>query len=215
MRTIDNINDLNKSDFLSVFGNVFEKTESVALEAFDSKPFKNFEDIMFKMLDIYENYEKNKILEILNAHPELAVAKKMTSESITEQASAKLNQCSNDEYEEFKKLYIAYKKKFNFPFIIAVKGKDKNEIPSKIRITPTKGKSGEHIGYCGITTLLADKTPDEVRPKISFFTKIFKWMVIMRLPFLSATFVPEVRLGPRCSTQGLCIRGRVVTARRD
>ena len=33
MRTIDNINDLNKSDFLSVFGNVFEKTESVAIEA--------------------------------------------------------------------------------------------------------------------------------------------------------------------------------------
>ena len=60
MRTIDNINDLNKSDFLSVFGNVFEKTESVALEAFESKPFKNFEDIVSKMLDIYENYEKKK-----------------------------------------------------------------------------------------------------------------------------------------------------------
>ena len=69
-------------------------------------------------------------------------------------------------------------------------GKDKNEIPSKIKITPTKGKSGEHIGYCGVTTPLADKTADEVRPKISFFTKVFKWMVIMRLPFLSATFVP-------------------------
>ena len=41
MRTIDNINDLNKSDFLSIFGNVFEKTESVASEAFESKPFKN------------------------------------------------------------------------------------------------------------------------------------------------------------------------------
>ena len=68
MRTIDNINDLNKSDFLSVFGNVFEKTESVAMEAFNLKPFKNFEDIVFKMLDIYENYEKDKILEILNAH---------------------------------------------------------------------------------------------------------------------------------------------------
>ena len=133
MRTIDNINDLNKSDFLSVFGNVFEKTESVALEAFESKPFKNFEDIVSKMLNIYENYEKNKILEIFNAHPELAVAKKMTSESVSEQASAKLNQCSNDEYEEFKKLNIAYKKKFNFPFIIAVKGKNKNEILNNFR----------------------------------------------------------------------------------
>ena len=68
---------------------------------------------------------------------------------------------------------------------------DKNaaEIPCHIKITPTK-KNNEHIGYCGVTTPLKDKLPDEVMPKISFFTKVFKWMVIMRLPFLSATFVP-------------------------
>ena len=134
MRTIDNINDLNKSDFLSIFGNVFEKTESVALEAFESKPFKNFEDIVLKMLNIYENYEKNKILEILNAHPELAVAKRMTSESISEQASAKLDNCSKEELEEFERLNADYKKKFGFPFIIAVKGKNKKEILDKFKI---------------------------------------------------------------------------------
>ena len=133
MRTIDNINDLNKSDFLSIFGNVFEKTESVALEAFESKPFKNFEDIVLKMLNIYENYEKNKILEILNAHPELAVAKRMTSESISEQASAKLDNCSKEELEEFERLNADYKKKFGFPFIIAVKGKNKSEILNNFR----------------------------------------------------------------------------------
>ncbi len=133
MRTIDNINDLNKSDFLSLFGNVFEKTESVALEAFELKPFKDFNDISLKMLNIYENYERDKILMILNSHPELAVSRKLTSESKSEQASAKLNECSNEEYEEFKKLNLEYKKKFNFPFIIAVKGKDKNEILNNFR----------------------------------------------------------------------------------
>ena len=133
MRTIDNINDLNKSDFLSIFGNVFEKTESVAQEAFETKPFKDFDDIITKMLTIYENYKQDKILEILNAHPELAVAKKMTLESISEQASAKLNECSNEEYEEFKKLNFEYKKKFKFPFIIAVKGKNKEEILNSFR----------------------------------------------------------------------------------
>ena len=133
MRTINNINDLNKSDFLSVFGNVFEKTESVALETFELKPFKDFNDIILKMLNIYEAYGKDKILEILNSHPELAVAKKLTSESKSEQASAKLNECSNDEYEEFKKLNLEYNKKFNFPFIIAVKGKNRIEILESFR----------------------------------------------------------------------------------
>ena len=68
--------------------------------------------------------------------------------------------------------------------------KNKKEISCNIKITPTKDKNGEHIGYCGVTTPLNDKTPDEVRPKINLMTKIFTWLVIMRLPFLTATFVP-------------------------
>ena len=57
----------------------------------------------------------------------------MTSESKSEQISAKLNECSNEEYEEFKKLNLEYKKKFKFPFIIAVKGKNKEEILNSFR----------------------------------------------------------------------------------
>ena len=128
MRTIDNINSLNKSEFLSIFGNVFEKTESVALKVFELKPFKDFDDIISKMLNIYENYERSKILDILNSHPELAVEKKLTIESKLEQTSANLNKCSEEEYEEFRKLNIYYKRKFGFPFIIAVRSKNKNEI---------------------------------------------------------------------------------------
>ena len=68
--------------------------------------------------------------------------------------------------------------------------KDGSEFSARIKITPTKDKNGEHIGYCGVTTPLKDKAPDEVRPKIDLMTKIFTWVVIMRLPFLSATIMP-------------------------
>ena len=68
--------------------------------------------------------------------------------------------------------------------------KDGHEISCHIKITPTKDKNGNHIGYCGVTVPLKDKTPDEVRPAIGLMTKIFTWLVIMRLPFLTATFVP-------------------------
>ena len=128
MRTIDNINGLKKSEFLSIFGNVFEKTESVALKVFELKPFKDSDDIVSKMLKIYEEYDRDKILQILNSHPELAIEKKLTDESKLEQTSANLNECSEEEFEEFKKLNLEYKIKFGFPFIIAVKGKNKNEI---------------------------------------------------------------------------------------
>ena len=68
--------------------------------------------------------------------------------------------------------------------------KDGSEFSARIKITPTKDKEGNHIGYCGVTTPLEDKEPDEVRPKIDLMTQIFTWVVIMRLPFLSATIMP-------------------------
>ena len=68
--------------------------------------------------------------------------------------------------------------------------KDRSDIPCRIKITPTKDSKGNHIGYCGVTTPLKDKTPEDVKPRIGLMTKIFTWLVIMRLPFLTATFVP-------------------------
>jgi len=133
MKSIDNINNLNKSDFLTIFGNVFEKTDWIAEKVFELKPFKDFNDFSSKIFDLYENSQKKNILLILNSHPELAVAKKLTMESKSEQAGAKLNECSAEEFEEFKKLNLEYKNKFGFPFIIAVKGKNKNEILNNFR----------------------------------------------------------------------------------
>ena len=78
--------------------------------------------------------------------------------------------------------------------------KDGHEMPCKIKITPTKDKKGNHIGYCGVTSPLKNKEPDQVRPKINFATRLFSWMVIMRLPFLTATIVP-ILLGAAVASQ--------------
>ena len=54
MKSINNINQLNKSDFLSIFGNIFEKTEWIAEKVFDLKPFKSNDDLFSKMIDQYD-----------------------------------------------------------------------------------------------------------------------------------------------------------------
>ena len=133
MKSINNINQLNKSDFLSVFGNIFEKTEWIAEKVFELKPFKNIDDLFSKIINQYESCNKEQILLILNSHPELAVEKKLTKDSSNEQSGASLNECTFDEFEEFKKLNIKYRTKFGFPFIIAVKGKNKNDILNDFR----------------------------------------------------------------------------------
>ena len=107
--------------------------EWIAEKVFALKPFKNINDLFSKMILQYENCEEEYILQILNSHPELVVEKKLTKDSLKEQSGVNLNQCSIDEFEEFQKLNIEYKKKFGFPFIIAVKGKNKIDILKNFR----------------------------------------------------------------------------------
>ena len=133
MDSINKVNKLNKSDFISIFGNVFEKTEWIAERVFDYLPYKNFDNLLLKFFKIYNESNKESIIKILNSHPELVVEQKLTNESKKEQKGAGLNECTKEEVEEFKKLNLNYKKKFGFPFIIAVKGKNKNDILNYFR----------------------------------------------------------------------------------
>ena len=128
INSIEEVNQLSKNDFIGTFGNIFEKTNWIANRAFNSKPYRNFNEFISTIIKIYENSSKEDCIKIFNAHPELAVEKKLTEDSHKEQKGANLNRCNNEEFNEFKNLNYEYKKKFGFPFIIAVKGKNKSEI---------------------------------------------------------------------------------------
>tara|TARA_A100001234_G_scaffold145748_1_gene128063 strand:- start:13 stop:513 length:501 start_codon:yes stop_codon:yes gene_type:complete len=133
MKFINNLNSLSEIEFVSIFGSVFEKSEWIANEAYKLKPFKDAEDLMNKMTNIYENSSKEMIVKIFNLHPKLAIEKKLTNFSSKEQSGAKLDKCTKEELLEFENLNSNYEKKFKFPFIIAVKGKDKNNILNNFR----------------------------------------------------------------------------------
>ena len=143
MDSIDKFNKLSKSEFISIFGNIFEKTEWVAEKCYESKPYNNLDELVSKMMKIFEKIEKERHLEILNSHPDLAVEKKLSKDSKNEQKNASLNQCTDEEFVEFKKLNEEYKKKFGFPFIIAVKGKNKEEILNSFRQRITNNINSE------------------------------------------------------------------------
>ena len=132
---INKINKLSRSEFVKVFANIFEKTEWIAEELYKHMPFNNFDELSSKILHIFTNTTKEKKLAILKSHPDLANKAKigsLTLDSLEEQNSAGLDQCTKEELDEFKKLNTAYKK-FGFPFILAVKGKTKIEILNNFR----------------------------------------------------------------------------------
>ena len=128
-----NLNNLNQGKFISLFGVIFAKTQWIAEKLFELKPFKNKDDLINKIIKIYETSSQDEILNILRSHPKLAVEKELTEHSNQEQSRANLKNCTQEEFNEFTKLNSEYEKKFGFPFIMAVKGKDKIEILNNFR----------------------------------------------------------------------------------
>jgi len=132
---INKINKLPESEFIKVFANIFENARWIAEELYKQKPFVDFNELSAKMMNIFEMSSKEKKLKILNDHPDLGKKTKvgsLTADSLKEQKNAGLDQCTKEEFNEFKKLNDAYKK-FGFPFILAVKGKSKIEILNSFR----------------------------------------------------------------------------------
>ena len=125
------IEKLSETEFTEVFGNIFENANWIAKKLYEQKPFKNFQDLSKKMIDIFEAADNQNKLKILNSHPDLADKTKiglLTPDSNKEQNSAELDQCTDEEFNQFKNLNSEYKNKFGFPFILAVKGKKRSEI---------------------------------------------------------------------------------------
>ena len=136
MSVIKKINKLSQSEFIKVLANIFENASWIAKDVYSKKPFSDFEDLSQKMINIFSNSNKENQLKILRNHPDLADKTKigsLTVDSKKEQSNAGLDQCTEKEFNEFKNLNDKYKKKFGFPFIYAVKGKEKKEILSNFR----------------------------------------------------------------------------------
>ncbi|MBE7638153.1 2-oxo-4-hydroxy-4-carboxy-5-ureidoimidazoline decarboxylase [Sneathiella sp. P13V-1] len=128
-------NTLSRDDFVSLFGGVYEHSPWVAEQVFDAGLDESFNDAdvlaaaMAKVVALQDEQTK---LDLINAHPDLAgkaaVRGELTASSTSEQARAGLNECSHEEFEKFQTYNAAYKDKFGFPFIKAVRNSNRFEI---------------------------------------------------------------------------------------
>ena len=126
----------SSKEFLEVFQNLYEHSpwfveQSLDQVAADDK-YNNLEKFHQLLSEIMLQAKSELQDNLIVAHPMLAGKKAQNNEltdfSTTEQKLAGLNDCSDNEIELFKELNNKYFSKFNFPFIMAVKEKNKSEI---------------------------------------------------------------------------------------
>lgn len=125
---------MSNDDFIKRYGGIYEHSpwvaERVQLLLEDSPA--DAELLTSLMADCVDNASVETQLELIRAHPDLAgkaqVAGELTVDSTEEQSKAGLDQCSADEFERFQSLNTAYKEKFDFPFIMAVRESNRSQI---------------------------------------------------------------------------------------
>ncbi|WP_250533855.1 2-oxo-4-hydroxy-4-carboxy-5-ureidoimidazoline decarboxylase [Caballeronia sp. AZ10_KS36] len=130
--TLDQLNTMPVDAFVTVLAGIFEHSPWVAEIAAEKRPFSSIDELHATMSQAVETAGEEKQLALINAHPELAgkaaVRGELTAESTREQSGAGLDLCTQEEFDKLQSLNAAYREKFGFPFILAVRGYDRHGI---------------------------------------------------------------------------------------
>ncbi|CAN0621660.1 2-oxo-4-hydroxy-4-carboxy-5-ureidoimidazoline decarboxylase [Burkholderia multivorans] len=130
--TLNQLNAMTPDAFAAALAGVFEHSPWVAQAAAAWRPFASVDALHAAMCEAVEAAGDARQLALINAHPELAgraaVRGELTAESTREQGSAGLDQCTQAEFDKLHALNRAYRDKFGFPFILAVRGYDRHGI---------------------------------------------------------------------------------------
>ena len=126
--SITAVNHLPQAEFVRMLGDVFEETPAVAASVYLERPFADTAELHQKMVAAVEQMSPAQQLALIRAHPELGANVEMAEASVQEQAGAGLSQLDAAEYEQLQVMNAAYREKFGFPFVMAVKGYGKTDI---------------------------------------------------------------------------------------
>ncbi len=124
---------MNAQDFIDRFGGIYEHSPWVAeLAAPVIGDPADIDEIARIMADCVDNASRDRQLELIRAHPDLAgraqIAGELTAASTDEQSSAGLDQCTPEEHARFQSLNDSYHNKFGFPFVMAVRDSTRRQI---------------------------------------------------------------------------------------
>jgi 2-oxo-4-hydroxy-4-carboxy-5-ureidoimidazoline decarboxylase len=126
--SLSEVNQMNREAFVTAFGAIFEESPWVAQQAWEKRPFADFAALHRGMVEVVQQATPEVQLALIQSHPDLGNKVQMSAESVREQAGVGLDRLTQQERDRFLSLNQAYKEKFHFPLIVAVKNHTKESI---------------------------------------------------------------------------------------
>jgi len=131
-----------KADVIEVLGGIYEHSSWIGETFYDNyikstdQNITNVRELFLAMSAVANGATHEQKMHLLCAHPDLCAKieslKSLTKASQEEQSSAGLHTMTDEEQAKFSKMNAAYREKFQFPFVLAVKNVTKQTVLSAI-----------------------------------------------------------------------------------
>ena len=141
--------------------------------AWDARPFASLDALHAAMVREVVAATRREQLALLRAHPDLGTRARMSDASAGEQAGAGLDRLTPDEFDRLRRLNSAYRDKFGFPFLLAVKGRTTHDVLSALeaRMLGTPGHEWAEA-LAQVSRIAEWRLQDLVEPYMRLLTRI-------------------------------------------
>jgi OHCU decarboxylase len=130
--TLDDVNGMDRDQFVTTFSQLFQGQQWVAERAYAARPFADLFALREALQTALFSASPEQRLELIRAYPDLGRVFDRDSEatalSVVDQAMAGLDRLDTDEHHSLGGLTSAYRERFGFPLIIAVRENTKASI---------------------------------------------------------------------------------------
>jgi len=128
MVTLGELNACSAAEFIDTLRGVYESSPWIPERAEIHRPFASVNALKLALQTVVGAASRSDQLALIRAHPDLAgkaaVNGDLSDESAAEQSQSGLDRCKPEEFAMLQKLNADYRGKFDFPFILAIKGPD-------------------------------------------------------------------------------------------
>lgn len=166
------LNAMDQASFTATLGAIFEHSPWVAEGAWPQRPFDTVDSLHAAMCAVVARSGEAAQLALMRAHPQLAskaaVRGELTHASNREQGGAGLRECSAEEFALLGELNARYQQRFEFPYILAVRGHDRSSIIRDLQTRVERSREVEFAeGLRQIEKIAALRLADLLGPHVT------------------------------------------------
>jgi OHCU decarboxylase len=130
---LDQINEMSREEFVDTFGPLFQGPRWVIENAYDRRPFADTQALRRAIQEALFSASHEQQAELMSFYPALGSDAVGSGDegafSKTDQSTAGLTRLTDEDHSAFAELTRAYRDKFGFPLIVAVRDAgDRNQI---------------------------------------------------------------------------------------